>query len=90
MRKLLCTLSLACAVTASLAQTAPSALALPALVAFDLGPFALNHALCKLLQKLDNPLSKLSILQSTRLSMSKKQPIPPHHLDVLLTHRVRF
>jgi hypothetical protein len=32
----------------------------------------------------------LSLLQSTRLSMSKEQPIPLHHLDVLLTHRVRF
>ena len=53
------------------------ALALLALVAFALVPFALDLALCKLLQKLDDPLSKLSLLQSTRLSMSKKQPIPP-------------
>ena len=53
------------------------ALALPARVAFALVPCALNLALCKLLQKLDNPLSKLSLLQSTRLSMSKEQPIPP-------------
>ena len=37
------------------------AFALLARVAFALVPFALDLALCKLLQKLDDPLSKLSL-----------------------------
>ena len=44
----------------------------------------LSSRACELLQKLEVAWEVGSLLQYTRLSMSKEQPIHPHHLDVLL------
>ena len=39
---------------------------------------------CELLKNLEGACDFGSLLKSTRLSMSKEQPIHPHPLDVLL------